>query len=171
MPPPCPPRPPPSAASSRLCPQQGSQRGDAWSRPWLGRVPRVRGSALFNFSTTRASRYGPASQPAPEDPLNTREREQHYWARQIGPEEACSAPFWPPIFPGTELILHISRSAVRNHHLPKMASTLEVAVGLLRLAERKRPIDHRARAVHLDCTVHGLEISAATDADRAERDP
>jgi hypothetical protein len=40
-------------------------------------------------------------------------------------------------------------------------ATFEMAVCLLRLGKRERPIDHAAQAVHLDCRVHGLEIDSA----------
>ena len=61
-------------------------------------------------------------------------------------------------------------SAVRDRDLPKMPATLEVTIRLLRLGERERPIYHRAQAMHLDGAVHRLEIGAAPNADRPERD-
>jgi hypothetical protein len=57
-----------------------------------------------------------------------------------------------------------------HHDLTEMAATDEEPVGLVGLGERERPIDYRAQAVHLDSAVHRLEIDAAADADRAERD-
>jgi len=42
-----------------------------------------------------------------------------------------------------------------------MAATFEVTVRLPGLGERERSINHRAQAVYLDGTVHGLEIDAA----------
>ena len=44
-----------------------------------------------------------------------------------------------------------------------------MAVGLFRFGERKCSVDHRVQAVHRDRPVHRLEIVAAADADRAER--
>ena len=58
---------------------------------------------------------------------------------------------------------------MRDHNLAKVATALEMPVRLLRLGERKRPVDHGAQAVHRDRPVHALEIVAAADADRAER--
>ena len=58
---------------------------------------------------------------------------------------------------------------MRDHDFAEMAATLEMAVGCLSLGEGKRPVDHRAQAVHGDGPVHGLEIGAASDADRADR--
>ena len=61
-------------------------------------------------------------------------------------------------------------SAVRDHDLPEMCATLKVAVGFLCLPEREGPVDHGAQTMHLDSAVHRLEIGAASNTDRSERD-
>src|SRR5215469_9364192 len=60
-------------------------------------------------------------------------------------------------------------SAVCDHDFAEMPATFEMAVCLLRLGKRERPIDHGAQAVHRNCPVHGLEIDPTSDADRTER--
>jgi hypothetical protein len=60
---------------------------------------------------------------------------------------------------------------VCDYYLAKMAAALEMPVGLSRLPERKCPVDHGVEAVHGDSSVHRLEISTASDADRPERYP
>jgi hypothetical protein len=57
-----------------------------------------------------------------------------------------------------------------HHDLTETAATFEVTVRRLGLGERERPINYRAQVVHLEGTVHGLEIDAAAAADREERD-
>ena len=59
-------------------------------------------------------------------------------------------------------------SPVRDHDFAKVATPLEMPVGLLRLDELERPINHRVQVVHDDRPVHGLEIWAAPDADRPD---
>ena len=61
------------------------------------------------------------------------------------------------------------RSAVSDHDFPKMPATLEMPVGILRIGKRECPIDHRMQAMQRNGSVHRLEIGAAPDADRAER--
>ena len=51
-------------------------------------------------------------------------------------------------------------SAVCDHDFAEMPATFEMAVCLLRLGKRERPIDHGAQAVHRNCPVHGLEIDS-----------
>jgi hypothetical protein len=58
---------------------------------------------------------------------------------------------------------------VRDHDFPEMTTSLKMAVGLFRFGEPECPIDHRMQAVHRTGPVHRLEIGAAPDADRAER--
>jgi hypothetical protein len=61
-------------------------------------------------------------------------------------------------------------SAVRDHDLPEMCASLKVTVGFLCLPEREGPVDHGAQTMYLDGAVHGLEIGAASNTDRSERD-
>ena len=61
------------------------------------------------------------------------------------------------------------RLAVSDNNLPKMSAALEMPVGFLCFGERESPVDNGTQAVHSDSTVHRLEIGAAPDADRAER--
>ena len=56
-------------------------------------------------------------------------------------------------------------SAVGDHDLAKVATALEMTIGLLCFGESECPVDHGAQAVHRDRSVHGLEIGAAPDAD------
>jgi hypothetical protein len=74
----------------------------------------------------------------------------------------------PTITRGATLRAH--SLTVRNHDFPEMTAALEMSVCRLGLGERECPVDHWAQAVHRDRAVHGLEIGAASDADRAERD-
>ena len=59
-------------------------------------------------------------------------------------------------------------SAVRDHDLAKMTAALEMPVSLLSLGERECPVDHRVQVVHIDRTVHSLEIGATPNADRSK---
>src|SRR5207244_8892100 len=76
-------------------------------------------------------------------------------------------PSIPPTGPFAKLLS--PSSVARDDDLAEMTTPLEMLVGLFGLAERECPIDHRMQAVHGDRPVHGLEIYAAADADRAER--
>jgi hypothetical protein len=76
----------------------------------------------------------------------------------------------PHLTAGKEAIEKRLPSTVGDHDLSEVATALEMAVGHLSLSERECPIDHRAQAVQCDGPVHRLEIGAAPDADRAERD-
>jgi hypothetical protein len=60
---------------------------------------------------------------------------------------------------------------VRDHDLPKVTAALEVAVCLLRFREQECLVDYGVQSVHLYGAVHGLEVGAASDADRAKRNP
>jgi hypothetical protein len=59
-------------------------------------------------------------------------------------------------------------SVVRDHDLAEMTATLETPVGLLGLSEPESPVYCGVQAMHSDGPVHGFEIGAAPDADRAE---
>jgi hypothetical protein len=48
---------------------------------------------------------------------------------------------------------------VRDHDLAEMAATFEMALRLLCLGERERPVDHGVRAVHRDRAVHRLKMA------------
>jgi hypothetical protein len=61
------------------------------------------------------------------------------------------------------------RSAVRDHDLPEMTAALEMPVGRLGLGEGECPVDYGAQAMQRDGSVHRLEIGAAADADRPDR--
>jgi hypothetical protein len=50
-----------------------------------------------------------------------------------------------------------------------MTAALKMAIGLLCVGERECSIDHGAQSMQGDGSVHGFEIGAAPDADRAER--
>jgi len=71
--------------------------------------------------------------------------------------------FGPAAFRGDPI------SAVCDHDFAEMHSTFEMAICLLRLGKRERPIYHGAQAVHRNYPVHGLEIDPTSDADRTER--
>ena len=73
----------------------------------------------------------------------------------------------PLINDGRDVLRH--PSVVRNHDFPKMAAVLKMAVGLLCVGESECPIDHRVQAILCDSPVHRLEIGAAPNAERAER--
>ena len=77
--------------------------------------------------------------------------------------------FAPVVRPPRRGLAHRISSAVRDHDLPEMAAPLEMPIGRLSLGERKCPIDHGAQTVQRDRPVHRLEIGAAADAHRAER--
>ena len=59
---------------------------------------------------------------------------------------------------------------VGDHYLAEMPAALEVTIGFLCLGEREDAVDHRLQPVLSDGSVHGLEIGAAADTDRAEGD-
>jgi hypothetical protein len=61
------------------------------------------------------------------------------------------------------------RSAVRDHDLPEMPAALEMPIGRLGLGEGERPVDHGPQTMQRDGPVHSLEIGAAADADRPDR--
>ena len=50
-----------------------------------------------------------------------------------------------------------------------MTAALEMPISLLRFSEREYLIDYRMQAVHGDGPVHRLEIGAAPNANRADR--
>jgi hypothetical protein len=63
----------------------------------------------------------------------------------------------------------LGRSAVRGHDLSEMTTALEMAIGFLRLGKGECPVDHGAQTMQRDGPVHSLEIGAAADADRPDR--
>ena len=62
---------------------------------------------------------------------------------------------------------HPRRLAVCDHDLSEVTAALEMPIGRLGLGKGECPVDHGAQAVQSDGPVHGLEIGAASDADRA----
>src|SRR6516162_7461529 len=88
---------------------------------------------------------------------------------QVGARQEYNAPTPVTTWSAKNSSLRLQISAVRDHDLPEMAAALEMAVGLFRLGERECPVDHGVQVVHCNRAVHGLEIVAAADADRAER--
>src|SRR6516164_4926719 len=89
---------------------------------------------------------------------------------QVGARQEYNAPTPVTTWSAKNSSLRLQISAVRDHDLPKVAAVLEMPISLFRFGERECPVDHGAQVVHRNRTVHGLEIGAAADADRAEGD-